>query len=94
MPKPIYNIHNLTGLMQLNRLRVRINHLNQIKSNHNFRDCVNSLCPCSLEIESPLDFFLDCHYFTDTQKTFFNEKLSIDKNTLNQSDNEIVELLL
>ena len=51
---------------------------------------VNPLCPCSLEIECPLDFFLHCHYFTD----IFNEKLSVNENTFNQSDNEIVELLL
>ena len=79
---------------KLNRLRFGLSHLNQHKFNHNFKDCVNPLCPCSLEIECPLDFFLHCHYFTDIRKTFFNEKLSVDENTFNQSDNEIVELLL
>ena len=92
IPKPIYNIHNPTGLTLLNRLRVGLSHLNQHKFNHNFRDCVTPLCPplYCLEIESPFDFFLHCHYFTDIRKTFFNEKLSVDQNTLNESDNEIV----
>ena len=87
--KPIYNMHIPPGLTLLNRLRVGLSHLNQHKFNHNFREWVNPLCPCSLEIESPLDFFLHCHYFTDIWKTFFNGKLSVDGNTLNQSDNEI-----
>ena len=78
--------------MLLNRVRVGLSHLNQYKFNHNFRDCVTPLCPpfCRLEIESPFDFFLHWHYFTDIRKTFFNEKLSVDQNTLNQSDNVIV----
>ena len=94
IPKPIYNTHNPTGLTLLNRLRVGLSHLNQNKLNPSFGDCVNPLCPCSLEIESPLDFFMHFHYFTDIRKTFFNEKVSVEENTLNQSDNEIVELLL
>ena len=93
IPKLIYYMHNPTGLALLNRLRVWLSHLNQYTFNQNFRGCVNSICPCCLEIESPLDFFLHCHYFTDSGKTLFNGKLSVGKNTLNQSDNEIVELL-
>ena len=92
--KPFYNIHNPIGLTLLKRLKVGLSHLNQHKLNNNFRERVNPSCPCSLEIESPLDSFLHCHYFLDIRRTFFNEKLSIDEDTLNQSDNEIVELLL
>ena len=58
IPKPIYKIHNPTGLALLNRLRLRPSHLNHHEFNHSFRDCVNPLCSCSLEIESPFDFFL------------------------------------
>ena len=94
IPKPNYNTHNPTGLTLLNRLKVGLSHLNQHKFNHSFRDCLDPLCSCSLEIESPLEFFRYCHYFTDVRKTFFNEKLSVDENTLNQSDNAIVEILL
>ena len=49
---------------------------------------------CSLKVESGLHFFLHCHYFTDVWKTLFSELQSFDKNILNYSDNEIVELLL
>ena len=93
IPKLIYNIHNPRGLKLLT-LRLGMSHLNQDKFNHYFRDCVNPLCPCSLEIESCSYFFLRCYYFTDIQRTLFSELLSVEKNILNQSDNKIVELLL
>ena len=57
LPKPIYNMHNPTGLRLLNTLRLGPSNLNQHKFNRNFRDCVNPLCRCSLEIESSFDFF-------------------------------------
>ena len=57
IPKSIYNIHNPTGLTLLNRLRVGLSHLHQHKFNHNFRNRVNLSCPCSLEIQSPFNFF-------------------------------------
>ena len=78
---------NPTGLMLLTILRLGLSHLNQHTFNHNFRDCVNPLCPCSLEIDSPSHFFQHCHYFTDIQKTLCNQLLSVDENILNQPDN-------
>ena len=94
IPKPIYNIHNLTGLAQRIRLRLGLSYLSQDKFNHNFRDFVNPLRPCCLEIESPFHFSLHCLYFTEIQKTLFDELLSVDENTWNQSEKEIVKLLL
>ena len=54
---------------------------------------MNPLCPCSLKIESSSHSFLPCHYHIDINKTIFYELQSVDENILNQSDNEIVELL-
>ena len=51
-PKPVYNIHNPTGLKLCTRLRLRLSYLNEHKFNHNFRDCMNPLCPFSLKVES------------------------------------------
>ena len=73
IPKPIYNTRNPTGLTLLKRLRRGPSNLNQDKLKNNFRDFVNPLRPCSLEIESPFNFFLHCHYFTGIWKTLFNE---------------------
>ena len=92
--KPVYNIHNPTGLKLLARLRLGLSHLNEHKFNHNFRCCENPLCPCSFEIESCSHFFLHCHYHIHVQKTLFHELQSVDEIMLNQSDNEILELLL
>ena len=94
VPKPVYNMHNPNSLKLLTRLRLGLSHLNEHKFNHNFKDCVNPLCSCSLEVESVSHFFLHCHYFTDIQKTLFHELRLVDENILNQSDNEIAELLL
>ena len=49
-PKPVYNTHNTTGLKLLARLRLRLSHLNGHKFKYNFRDSVNPLCSCSLEV--------------------------------------------
>ena len=87
VPKLVYNIHSPIALKPLS-------HLNEHKFNHNFKGCVNPLCSCSLEFKSVSNFFLHCHYFTDVRKTLFHELRLVDENILNQSDNEIVEVLL
>ena len=63
----------------------------------NFRDCANFLSPCNSEDESPSHFLLHYHYYvtyTDIRKTLFHKLQSLDADILNQSDNEITELLL
>ena len=56
-PKPVYDINDHNGLRLLTRLRLGLSHLNEHKFNHNFKDCVNPLCPCSLQVESVSHFF-------------------------------------
>ena len=48
-PQPVYNVSKPIGLKLLTRLRLRLSHLNESKFNHNFENCVNPLCGCSLE---------------------------------------------
>ena len=48
-PQPVYNVCKPIGLKLLTRLRLRLSHLNESKFNHNFENCVNPLCGCSLE---------------------------------------------
>ena len=104
-PNPVYNILDPNGLKLLTRLRLRHSHLNQHKFKNNLKECVNPLYFCSLQVESVSYFFcffvlllllllLHCHYFRDIRKTLFNELQSVDENILNQSDHEMVELLL
>ena len=94
IPEPIYNVHNPVGLKLLTRLRLGLSHLNQHKFNHNFRDCLNPLCSCSLEGESVSRFFLHCHYYSTIRSTLLNELQSIDINLLNQEDDIVLETLL
>ena len=92
IPKPVYNIHKPTGLKLLTKWRLGLSLLNEHKFNHNFRDCVNPLCPCSLEFGSFSHYFSSSLSHIDICKTHFHELNSFDENILNQSDNEIVEL--
>ena len=94
IPKPVYNVHNPVGLKLLTRLRLGLSHLNQHKFNHNFQDCLNPLCSCSLEAESVSHFFLHCHYYSNIRLTLLNELQSIDINLLNQEDDLVLEVLL
>ena len=71
--EPIYNIQNPIGLKFLTRLRLGLSHLNEQKFKHNFQDCVNPLCSCSLEIESLFRFFLHCHHFTNIRATLLDD---------------------
>ena len=48
--KPVHNNHNPIGLKLLTRLRLGLSYLNEHKLKHNFQDCINPLCTCSLEI--------------------------------------------
>ena len=92
--KPTYNIHNPIGLKFLTRLRLGLSRLNEHKFKHNFQDCVNPLCSCSLEIESLCYFFLHCHHFTNIRATLLDDLQSVDINIPSFSDNDSVDLLL
>ena len=47
----VHNIFDPIGLKFLTRLRLGSSHLNEHRFRHNFQDCMNPLCSCSLEIE-------------------------------------------
>ena len=87
-------IHNLIGLKFLTSLTLGLSQLNEHKFKHNFKDCVNPLCSCSLEIESPSHFFLHCLDFANIRSTLLDDLKSIDVNIPNFPDSEIVEVLL
>ena len=44
----VYNIFDSSSLKLLTRLRLGFSHLNEHKFEHNFEDCLNPLCLCSL----------------------------------------------
>ena len=89
-----YGVHNPTGLKLLTRLRLGLSHLINHKFNHNFRDCINPLCSFSLSVENNVHFFLYCHHFSLQKQTLMNNIKSIDKNIINATDSDLVNILL
>ena len=68
----IFKIHDLFGIKFLTRLRLGLSHVNEHRFRHNFWDCLNPLCSCSLEVESTTHFFLHCHHFNQFCQTFLD----------------------
>ena len=72
----VYNIFDPIGLKFLNRLHLGFSHLNEHMFRHNFQDCVNPLCFCSLEIGDAYDL-LHCHHFSHYRIDLMNSVKSI-----------------
>ena len=89
-----YGIYNPTGLKLLTRLQLGLSHLNDYKFNHNFKDCINPLCSCSLSVENNVNFFLHCHHFSLQRQTLMNNIKSIDKDIIDETDSDLVNILL
>ena len=60
------------GIKYLTKLRLDFSHLNDHKFRHNFQDCLNPLCACSLEVESIIHYFLHCQYYNAIYKTLLD----------------------
>ena len=81
----IYKVFNTLGIKFLTRLRLWLSHLNEHKFKHNFQNCLNPLCSCSLEVESTIHFFLYCNFFDKFQQILLKtvEKIIKDISHLN-----------
>ena len=62
----------------ITRVRLDLSHLREHKFKHNFRDMINPLCPCSIEVESTSHFFLRCHFFDALRATLMKDLRNID----------------
>ena len=83
----VYNIFDPIGLKLLTRLRLGFSHLNEHKFRHNFQDCLNPLCLCSLEIEH-------CQHFFEHRINLINSVRSVSENFESFSDNDKRDILL
>ena len=91
----IYNIHDPLGIKYLTRLRLGLSHLNEHEFGHNFQDCLNPLCSCSLQLETTNHYFLHCHYYNDIRKILLDTAKEITNICLSDfSDEILVNLLL
>ena len=68
----IFKIHDPLGVKFLTRFRLGLSHLNEHRFRHNFQDCLNPLCSCSLEVQSTTHFFLHCHHFNQFRQTLLD----------------------
>ena len=58
-----FEINNPCGLKMLTRLGLGLSHLRHHKFTHNFKNCINPICVCGLEIETTTHFLFHCPSF-------------------------------
>ena len=90
----IYNIFDPQGLKLLTRLRLGFSHLNEHRFRHNFQDCINPLCSCSLEIEDTSHYLLHCHNFSRYRIDLMNSVNSVRDHFESLSDSSKRDILL
>ena len=90
----IFNIFYPIGLKFLTRLRLGFIHINEHSFRHNFQDCLNPLCFCSLEIENILHYLLHCHHFNHIRIDLMKSVKSVYDNFESSSDKDKKDILL
>ena len=60
------------GLKFLTCLCLDFSHLNEHRFRHNFQDCLNPLCSCSLQTEDTIHYLLHCHHFSQHRIDLIN----------------------
>ena len=93
IPNSISSIFNPLGLKLIKRLWLGLSHLNEHRFNHNFNNCINPLCTCSLGIELAVHYFLHCNYYNSARISLLNLN-SVERTLLNLSDLSLVNVLL
>ena len=83
IPNPIFCIFDPLGLKLITRLWLGLSHLNEHRFNHNFNNCINPLCTCSLDIVSTVHFCLYCYYYNSVIKSLLNDLNSVERTLLN-----------
>ena len=81
-------------LKLLTRLRLGSTHLNEHKFRHNFQDCLNPLCSCSLEIEDTSHYLLHGHHFSNHRIDLMNSVNLIIPNFESMNNNIKKDILL
>ena len=90
----IFNIFDPVGIKCLTRFRLDFSHLNEHRFRHNFKNCLNPLCSCSLEIEDTLHYLLHCRHFSVHRRDLMNSVKSVFNNFESLPDNAKKDVLL
>ena len=89
-----YRIHNPVGIRLFTCLYLGLGHLNELTFWHNFADCVNPLCSCSIEPETTLNFFLHCHNFLNIRRKLLDKIKLLDETLLQLNDGNLLTVIL
>ena len=73
---------------------LRFSHLNEHRFRHNFQDCMNPLCSCSLDIKDTSHYLLHSHHFSRYRIDLMNSVTSILENFESLSDSVKKDILL
>ena len=90
----VFNIFDPKGLKLLTRLRLEFSHLNEHRFRHNFEECVNPLCSCSLKTEDIEHCLLHCHHLSPLLSNLMNSVNYVLYNFESLSDINKKEILL
>ena len=90
---PVYNICKPIGLKLLTRFSFGLSHLSEHIFNHNYENCINPFCTCSLQVKTTSHFFLHYHYYHPNRLTLFNKLCEIDMNLPNLSEEKILDII-
>ena len=94
IPNSVFSTFNPLGLKLITRLQLALSHQNAHRFNHNFKDCINPLCTCSLDTESTVQYFLHCNYYNSARISLLNDLNSVDRTLFNLSNLSLVNVLL
>ena len=61
---------------------LRLSHLDEHRFNHNFNNCINTLCTFKLKVKPTVHFYLNCN--------FLNDLNSVDKTLLKLTDLSLI----
>ena len=93
-PRSFFNCYNHKGIRLMTRLRLRLSHLREHKFNHNFQNCINTLCSCGMDIGSTSHFFLHYLLFDGKGITFLSTLNKIDCKLIETNEFSLIETLL
>ena len=90
----VFEINNRYGLKSLTRLRLGLSQLCYQKLRHNFKDCINPICVCGLEIETTTHFLLHSPLFQSATQSPLTNIKKIDESILKKHEELIMKTLL
>ena len=89
-PKKLtYNLHDIVGVRNLTKLRVRFSALNEHRFRHNF-DCLSPICDCGYGEEENEHFLLHCPLFANERKDLFDQLAEIPGLNISGLDSDVL----